>query len=86
MVLHMLRWKLGDTAFFQGIKNYLADTNLAYDFAITTQLQTHLETASGQSLAEFFDHWLYKQGYPTYTLSAQNVGNSEVQITVNQTQ
>jgi len=86
MVLHMLRWKLGDAAFFQGIKNYLADTNLAYDYAVTTQLQTHLETASGQSLTEFFDHWLYQQGYPTYTLSAQNIGNSEVQITVNQTQ
>ena len=86
MVLHMLRWKLGDAAFFQGIKNYLADTNLAYDFAVTTQLQTHLETASGQSLTEFFDHWLYQQGYPTYTLAAQNIGNSEVQISVNQTQ
>ena len=84
MVLHMLRWKLGDAAFFQGIKNYLADTNLAYDFAITTQLQTHLETASGQSLTEFFNHWLYQQGYPTYTLSAQNVGGSNVEITVNQ--
>ena len=86
MVLHMLRWKLGDTAFFQALRNYLTDSNLAFDYAVTTDLQYHLEAASGQNLAEFFDHWLYKQGYPTYTLSAVNLGNSEVQITVNQTQ
>lgn len=86
MVLEMLRWKLGDVAFFQGVKNYLADTNLAYGSAVTTQLRTHLETASGQSLAEFFNHWLYQEGYPTYTLNAQNVSGSNVQITVNQTQ
>jgi len=35
MVLEMLRFKLGDTAFFQGMKNYLADPALAYGYALT---------------------------------------------------
>jgi len=86
MVLHMLRWQLGDTAFFQGVKNYLSDPNLAYDYAITSDLQSHLELASGQNLTEFFSDWIYNQGYPTYTISAQNVGNSNVQLQVFQTQ
>jgi len=86
MVLHMLRWKLGDTAFFQGVKNYLADPDLAFDYAVTTDLQTHLELASGQNLTEFFSDWIYNQGYPTYTVTAQNVGNGNVDLQVFQTQ
>lgn len=86
MVVHMLRWKMGDTAFFQAIKNYLADSNLAYKYAITTDLKSHLETIYGSSLDEFFNDWLYGQGYPTYTISAQNWGAGQAKITVSQTQ
>jgi len=86
MVVHMLRWKMGDTAFFEAIKNYLADSNLAYKYAITTDLKSHLETVYGSSLDEFFNDWLYGQGYPTYTISAQNWGAGQAKITVLQTQ
>ena len=86
MVANMLRFKLGDAVFFQGMRNYLTDTNLAYKYAITPQLQTHLEAVYGQSLTEFFDDWIYKQGYPTYTITAQNWGSGQAKITVNQTQ
>jgi aminopeptidase N len=86
MVVNMLRFKLGDTAFFQGMRNYLADPNLAFKYAITPQLQAHLETAYGQSLTEFFDDWVYKQGHPTYSITAQNWGSGQAKIIVNQTQ
>jgi aminopeptidase N len=66
MVLHMLRWKLGDENFFQGIQNYLADPALAFGYAKTENLQQHLEAQSGQNLQEFFADWFYGQGYPTY--------------------
>jgi len=86
MVLEMLRWKMGDTMFFQALKNYLNDTNLAYAYALTPNLQTHLETVYGSSLTEFFSDWIYNQGYPTYTINATQINSSQVQITVNQTQ
>ena len=86
MVVNMLRFKLGDALFFQGVRNYLADPNIAFKYAITPQLQTHLETVYGQSLQEFFNDWVYKQGYPTYTITAQNWGNGQAKITINQTQ
>jgi aminopeptidase N len=86
MVVHMLRWKLGDTAFFQGVKNYLADVNLAYGYAQTNHLKTHLESVSGQSLTEFFNDWLYGQGYPSYQVQAENLNNNQVKITLNQLQ
>ena len=86
MVLNMLRLKLGDTLFFQALKNYLADSNLAYKYAVTADLQTHLEAAYGSSLAEFFNDWVYGQGYPTYSIAVQNNFNGTVALTVNQTQ
>ena len=85
MVLNMLRFKLSDAIFFQGIKNYLADVNLAYKYAITANLQTHLEAIYGSSLTEFFYDWVYNQGYPIYNITVQNVAAGQAKITVNQT-
>ncbi|WP_284650759.1 M1 family aminopeptidase [Flavobacterium terrisoli] len=86
MVLEMLRFKLGDTAFFQGVRNYLADPNLAYKYAVTSDFQTHMETVYGQDLTEFFQDWIYDQGYPTYTITAQNWGTGQAKFVVNQSQ
>jgi aminopeptidase N len=86
MVLNMLRFKLGDALFFQGVKNYLKDINLAYKYAKTPDLQSHLEAVYGSSLTEFFNDWIYRQGYPTYTISAQNLGGGQAKFTINQTQ
>jgi aminopeptidase N len=86
MVTHMLRWKMGDTAFFQALRNYLNDSNLAYGYAITSDLKAHLEAVHGSNLDEFFNDWVYNQGYPTYTITAQNWGAGQAKITVNQTQ
>jgi aminopeptidase N len=85
MVLHMLRFKLGDSVFFQGLRNYLADSNLAFKYAVTTDLKSHLEAVYRSSLTEFFNDWVYNQGYPIYSISVQNITAGQVQITVNQT-
>ena len=82
MVLNMLRFKLGDASFFEGLKNYLADNNLSYKYAITSDLQAHLETVYGSSLSEFFNDWVYNQGYPTYSINVQNVSSGQAKISV----
>lgn len=86
MVLNMLRFKMGDVQFFQGVKNYLKDVNLAYKYAKTPDLQSHLEAVYGSSLTEFFNDWIYNQGYPIYSITAQNLGDGQAKLTVNQTQ
>lgn len=68
MLLHMLRYLLGDSLFFKGIKNYLNDTSLAYRFSRTEHLKQHLESVSGLDLSYFFKTWFYGQGYPFYSL------------------
>lgn len=85
MLLHMLRWKLGDANFFQGVNNYINDPNIAYSYARTEQLKNHLETVSAQDLDEFFADWFYGQGYPTYTVVWSQNGSQQVQVQLFQT-
>jgi aminopeptidase N len=85
MVLHMLRFKLGDAVFFQGLRNYLADSNLAFKYAVTANLKSHLEAVYGSSLTEFFNDWVYNQGYPIYNITVQNTSPGQARITVSQT-
>jgi aminopeptidase N len=86
MVLNMLRLKLGGKLFFKGIKNYLADPKLAYKYALTADFQSHLEAVYGSSLSEFFNDWIFNQGYPSYTINTENQSDGIVKFTINQVQ
>jgi len=65
-VLHMLRWVVGDDAFFQGCYNYLHLPHTQYNFGRTRDLQSEMEATSGKDLDEFFADWYYGEGYPSY--------------------
>mgnify|MGYP003634934233 FL=1 len=82
--LHMLRWLIGDSAFFSGVRNYINDSSLVYGFAYTEDLKQHFENSSNQNLDEFFDDWIFGKGYPMYNISwSQN--SSNFQLTIDQT-
>lgn len=85
MVIHMLRKKLGDDDFFQGATNYLNDPQLAYGYAKTEDLIRNMETTSGKDLTEFFNDWIYGEGYPSYNIRWNQQGGN-VNIKVSQTQ
>lgn len=86
MVINMLRLKLGDTHFFQALNNYLADPELAYDYVETADLKGHLEAVSGLNLTEFFNDWVYNEGYPIYDITVKNLSGGRAEILVSQTQ
>ncbi|TLV02296.1 M1 family aminopeptidase [Dyadobacter luticola] len=83
-LLYMLRWILSDNVFKTAINNYLNDPALAYGYATTANLKSHLEAASGRNLTYFFDQWYTGQGYPSYQVQWYPVGN-KVQIKLSQT-
>jgi aminopeptidase N len=60
--LHMLRHKLGDKAFFQGIRNYYQQYQNKN--ALTADFQRVMEEASGKPLQAFFRQWLFQAGQP----------------------
>lgn len=84
-LIYMLRWILGDDVFFKAIKDYLNDPKLIYGFALTKDLQYHLEKVSGKKLDYFFDEWFYGQGYPSYHIDWWQQDPSTVGMRVSQT-
>jgi hypothetical protein len=83
--LHMIRWTIGDSAFFAGVQNYISDSSLAFGFAKTPQLQAHFERSSGQNLDKFFEDWVYGKGYPTFD-SFWSQNGSQFELTIHQSQ
>jgi hypothetical protein len=83
-LLHMLRVKIGDQAFFSGIRKYLVNSDHAYGFARTTDLQEALENESGIDLDPFFQRWFYGEGFPYLKMSWKQSGD-QVQLQVQQT-
>ena len=68
IVLHMLRGIVGDSVFFNILKNYLNDPFLAYRTATTEDFERVAEETSGLQLNYFFNQWIYGKNYPKYNL------------------
>lgn len=84
-LLYMLRWKLGDSAFFKGLRRYQKDQQVIYNFARTADLKRNLEQESGQDLTQFFNDWYKGQGYPSYTVQWSTTDANTVKVKVSQT-
>jgi aminopeptidase N len=83
MVLNMLRKESGDAAFFEGIRAYLKDPDLARGYARTSDFKRHLEGTTGKDLSRFFEQWIYREGFPIFSISWNTV-NGLIAIDVNQ--
>ena len=83
-VLHMLRSRLGDDAFFRGLRAYYqahANAN-----ASTEDLRAALEKSSRTDLRAFFARWVYDSGHPQYELKWFWLGNKELRLVLSQLQ
>lgn len=81
-VLYMLRYTLGDSVFYAGVKKYRE--TYQYGTVTTQDLQRSLESVSGKNLTPFFNDWYRGEGYPTYHVTWQPVGTNRYKIILNQ--
>lgn len=86
LLLHMLRWKMGDDAFFTALRSYVADPMLAYRFATLQDFIYHLQSAGGTDFTEFFDDWYYGEGFPKYGINVTQLDDGKIKITIHQQQ
>jgi aminopeptidase N len=88
VVLHMLRGIVGDSTFFNILKAYAADPNVAYGVAVTEDFQAIAENVSGLDLDYFFQEWIYGENYPVYSItwSKNNLGNNFYDLSLKITQ
>lgn len=85
IVLHQLRWLIGDEAFFTAIRTYIQDPNLIYSYAKTQHLQKHFEIACNCSLTEYFQDFFYGKGYPSYLVEYKQDADNFLNVRLIQT-
>ena len=90
-VLHMLRYTLGDTMFFNAIKSYSTDTNsFKFKNSVTADFVTKINQVTGQDLTWFFNQWIYQPNHPLYSNSYYFTDNGngtwDARFTAKQTQ
>ena len=83
MVLHMLRQKIGEDLFYESLQNYLSNPEFSYGYANSSDFISSVEQTTQMELSEFFDDWLFNQGYPSY-IAEWGQPSSELQIILNQ--
>jgi|WetSurMetagenome_2_1015567.scaffolds.fasta_scaffold10674_2 aminopeptidase N len=82
-VLHLLRYTLGDTLFFRGIKAYATDTaNFKLKNATIPEFFAKMSTVAGQDLSWFYNAWLYQPNHPLYQngYNFTNIGGGQWRI------
>lgn len=67
LVLHMLRFELGETLFWKAIRHYARKHQ--FQNVETTDFKVAIEEATGHHLDGFFDQWVYGAGFPVLEVS-----------------
>jgi len=84
-VIHMLRERMGDEAFFRALKHYLEANRL--ENVVSADLAKAVEESSGTNVDQFFDQWIYGAGAPRFTVrSTYDDAGMKVSLSVKQTQ
>jgi aminopeptidase N len=85
LVLHMLRFVLGETAFWRAIQHYI-QSNRGRE-VITADLERAIEESSGRSMGRFFEQWVYRAGHPEFEVAFNwDSDHKLASLTVKQTQ
>ncbi|MCE1163905.1 MAG: T9SS type A sorting domain-containing protein [Bacteroidetes bacterium] len=82
-VLHMLRYTIGDSLFFAGLKAYATDTvNFKFKNAVTDDFTAKMSSVAGQDLTWFIEEWVKQPNHPAYqnTYGISNLGGGSWRV------
>lgn len=85
-VLRMIKWILGDDQFYAMLKAYQNNPAFAYSYVKTNDFRDFLSTYTGRDFTEFFNDWIYGEGYPSYQIRwTQNPTTKQLTFRIGQT-
>ncbi|MEX1140157.1 MAG: M1 family aminopeptidase [Bacteroidota bacterium] len=85
IVLHMMRWVLGDDAFFHGL-GYFQNKH-QFSNVESRDLKTAIEESTGRNLQWFFEQWMWGGGHPVFEVATNYVADhKKVEVTIDQVQ
>lgn len=74
LVAHSLRGYMGDTLFFNCVKDYL--TFYSFDEVNSIMFRDYLEQCSGLNLHDFFEDWVFQPGFANFAIDSYHVANN----------
>ncbi|MCK5379665.1 MAG: M1 family metallopeptidase, partial [Acidobacteria bacterium] len=83
-VLRMLRHRLGDEDFFEGVAAYRVAH--AGGAATSEDLKAAFEGVSGRDLDQFFDQWVYGENRPRFRYSWEAINGPAIRLVIHQIQ
>lgn len=85
-IVHTMRGYMGDDLFFPTVRAYLEE--YAYDYATTEDMKNFFSDFSGIDMTDFFDGWVYAEGFPHFSVDSfiveQNGTNYNVDVYMRQ--
>ena len=85
LVLHMVRYLLGDDLFWKSMNHYL--TKHRAQNVVTLDFMRAIEEATGHNLEGFFQQWVFSAGYPEFKVDySWEDSLKAAKLTVKQTQ
>jgi aminopeptidase N len=84
-VLHMLRFLIGDEAFFKTLSHFLHK----HEFGVvdTHDFMVSVKESTGKNMDWFFEQWIYKPGHPVFEVSKEwNAEKGELKLRIAQVQ
>lgn len=82
-ILHLLRYYLGDEAFYEGLKLYLTEN--AFGTVELANLRMAFEEVSGEDLNWFFNQWFLASHHPDIKIT-QTIEENQVRVRIEQKQ
>ncbi|MCG2793156.1 MAG: T9SS type A sorting domain-containing protein [Weeksellaceae bacterium] len=84
--LRMIKWILGDPQFYAALKAYQSNPPFEYNYVKTTDFRNFLTSYTGKDFTEFFNDWIFGEGYPIYQIRwTQNTSTKKLTFRVGQT-
>lgn len=67
-VLHMMRYTLGDSVFFDALNSYATDSagGFKYNNSVTDDFSSKVSSIAGQDMSWFIDEWVKEPNHPVY--------------------
>ncbi len=85
-VLRMIKWILGDDQFYAMLKAYQSNPAFEYNYVKTNDFRDFLSSYTGRDFTDFFNDWIYGEGYPIYQIRwTQNPTSKKLTFQVGQT-
>jgi len=74
-IIHMMRYVINnDSVFFPAIRSF--QSTYSGSTATVIEFKTFMENYSGINFTQFFNQWYYGEGYPTFNVKWNQVGNT----------